>query len=604
MTIRIGARARAALFTLASAGFALPVAAVENVVVQLATPDEELREILKNNSVVKAAQAEDRTAASDIYAAALAEYGRMTETLYSEGYYSGVVDVLVDGQQAADIPLLRVPDQITTVTLVIDQGPKFRFGRAEVQPLAQGTELPEDFKTGRRARAGLVRDAVDAAVLGWRDLGFAKTQTTDTQVTARHARRALDVDIRLNPGPRVRFGKLLVDSSTTNVRTSSIRRIAGLPRGEYFSPDAVQEAANRLRRTGTFASVTLTEGEVVGPDNVMDMTANVVDEKPRRIGFGAEISSLEGLKLSTFWLHRNFLGGAERFRVDAEVANIGTTAGGGMDYSLGARLEVPAIYGAETLGFAFARISREDEPTYLSDTFETGIGATRRFSENLEFEAAISYLYSDTENDLGEREFSLLQFPLALTYDKRDNELNPTTGYYAKAQLTPYAGLSGSQSGARSYIDLRGYLNVGEDAANVFAGRFQMGSIYGSDLDETNPEFLFSSGGGGTVRGQPYKSLDVDLGNGNSTGGRSFVGMSAEYRRAITESLGIVAFADTGYIGAESTYDGSGEWHSGAGLGLRYNTGIGPIRFDVAGPVGGGDTGDGVQIYIGIGQAF
>ena len=154
MTIRIGARARAALFTLASAGFALPVAAVENVVVQLATPDEELREILKNNSVVKAAQAEDRTAASDIYAAALAEYGRMTETLYSEGYYSGVVDVLVDGQQAADIPLLRVPDQITTVTLVIDQGPKFRFGRAEVQPLAQGTELPEDFKTGRRARAG------------------------------------------------------------------------------------------------------------------------------------------------------------------------------------------------------------------------------------------------------------------------------------------------------------------------------------------------------------------------------------------------------------------------------------------------------------------
>ena len=41
----------------------------------------------------------------------------------------------------------------------------------------------------------------------------------------------------------------------------------------------------------------------------------------------------------------------------------------------------------------------------------------------------------------------------------------------------------------------------------------------------------------------------------------------------------------------------------GAGLGLRYDTGFGPIRFDVATPVAG-DTGDGVQIYIGIGQAF
>ena len=41
----------------------------------------------------------------------------------------------------------------------------------------------------------------------------------------------------------------------------------------------------------------------------------------------------------------------------------------------------------------------------------------------------------------------------------------------------------------------------------------------------------------------------------------------------------------------------------GAGLGLRYDTGLGPIRLDVAAPVRG-STGDGVQIYIGLGQAF
>ena len=41
----------------------------------------------------------------------------------------------------------------------------------------------------------------------------------------------------------------------------------------------------------------------------------------------------------------------------------------------------------------------------------------------------------------------------------------------------------------------------------------------------------------------------------------------------------------------------------GAGLGLRYETGFGPIRLDVAAPIHG-DTGDGVQIYIGLGQSF
>ncbi|MDZ4095616.1 MAG: BamA/TamA family outer membrane protein, partial [Paracoccaceae bacterium] len=49
--------------------------------------------------------------------------------------------------------------------------------------------------------------------------------------------------------------------------------------------------------------------------------------------------------------------------------------------------------------------------------------------------------------------------------------------------------------------------------------------------------------------------------------------------------------------------DDIGEWHAGAGLGLRYDTGFGPIRLDVAAPVRG-KIGKGPQIYIGIGQAF
>ncbi|NNL72418.1 MAG: BamA/TamA family outer membrane protein, partial [Silicimonas sp.] len=50
--------------------------------------------------------------------------------------------------------------------------------------------------------------------------------------------------------------------------------------------------------------------------------------------------------------------------------------------------------------------------------------------------------------------------------------------------------------------------------------------------------------------------------------------------------------------------DFSDESHSGAGLGLRYNTGIGPIRFDVATPVSGKAPASDFYIYLGIGQAF
>jgi len=56
-------------------------------------------------------------------------------------------------------------------------------------------------------------------------------------------------------------------------------------------------------------------------------------------------------------------------------------------------------------------------------------------------------------------------------------------------------------------------------------------------------------------------------------------------------------------VGATDFFDDAGDSHAGAGIGLRYDTGFGPIRLDLAAPVSG-DTGEGAQIYIGIGQAF
>ena len=115
---------------------------------------------------------------------------------------------------------------------------------------------------------------------------------------------------------------------------------------------------------------------------------------------------------------------------------------------------------------------------------------------------------------------------------------------------------------------------------------------------------LLLSGVVRTVRALPHQAPGVVLGGGDVTGGRSFVGLSAEARFSVTDRIGLVGFWDAGYIGQEQFYDGSGEWHSGAGLGVRYATGIGPIRVDVGVPTSGPDVNEDFQVYIGIGQAF
>ena len=79
--------------------------------------------------------------------------------------------------------------------------------------------------------------------------------------------------------------------------------------------------------------------------------------------------------------------------------------------------------------------------------------------------------------------------------------------------------------------------------------------------------------------------------------------LSVEARTRVTERIGVVGFVDAGRIGVDGFLDDNMDWQAGAGLGLRYETGFGPIRLDVAAPVQG-DTGDGVQFYIGLGQSF
>lgn len=566
--------------------------------------NEDLRADIKAYSALSAAENEERVTGQDIVAAALSDYGILIETLYDAGYYGGTVSITIDGREASDIPLLETPGTVGKVLVRVDQGPRFDFGRAVIAPIAPETDLPDGFATGEVARAGVVGDAADAGIEGWRQLGHAKAEIAGEQVTADHRASRLDVAMTLAPGPRLTFGALR-SISDSNVRNAARRRIAGLPTGEVFDPDEVDDAVRRLTTTGAFSTVTLREAETPNADGSLDMLLSVEDAKPRRIGFGAEVSSLEGLALTTYWLHRNFLGGAERFRVDAEVSDISNQTDQ-IDASLTARLEIPAavaIWDPDTTAYFQFELSSENEPAYLANSVELSAGISRRFSDELTGSLGLGLRYSEVDDDLGYRDFLLFTVPTSLTWDRRDDDLDPKSGWYADTDFTPFVNLTGSGNGARLYSDMRGYYGFGADEGTVLAGRLQVGSVMGPELEDTQPEYLFYSGGAGSVRGQPYQSLTVDLGDGDETGGRSFLGLSGELRQDVGDNFQMVAFADAGFIGEGTAPGGDGDWHSGAGLGLRYKTGIGPLRVDVAGPTSG-DTGKGVQLYIGIGQAF
>ena len=360
----------------------------------------ELYDAIAGGSLLREQTAEDATPSTqELLAAAQADYARLLAVLYDQGYFAAVIKITVDGVDAASIAPVAPPKQIDKAVIAVEPGKKFSFAKAEIKPIAQGTELPEGFATGQTASLGVLKDTVSAGIEGWRDQGHAKAALTRQQLTARVPDSTISAALLLDPGPRLRFGALTIKGESA-VRRNRIQKIAGLPVGQVYSQEQLDLAATRLRRTGAFNAVAMIEAdEIVAPD-VLPITAQITDAPQRRLGFGAELSSLEGLTLSSFWLHRNLLGGAESLRIEGEVKGIGGNSGG-TDYRLSARLSRPATFNADTNFYALAEIEQLDEVNYFSRQLDLEAGIERIASAERTYSLGVGLRIGETRDAFG-----------------------------------------------------------------------------------------------------------------------------------------------------------------------------------------------------------
>jgi translocation and assembly module TamA len=596
-------RIYASLLCGALAATPLSAAPLDSFAFRVAGADEALTNRLRGASVLVPLANQEVDDPQEVIAAARAEYSRLLGALYDLGYYGGVITVSIDGREAASIPALETPQRVRSVIVTVNPGPLYTFSRAAVAPVAPGSDIPAGYAQGQPARTATIRTTAQAAVAGWRSLGYAKAEVSDQSIVADHRVNTVASDLRLAPGRQLRYGNITV-SGANRVREERILYMSGLRRADQtFDPDELEKAANRIRRSGAFRSVAVVEAEEANPDGTIDITLQVAEERRRRYGVGFEFSTVEGFGIDAFWLHRNLFGGAERLRIEGTWTSIGGDYTGGEDYSLNARFTRTSSFGPDTDFYIFTEVEQLNEPSFSSDSATLEVGYTRIVGDDLTVAAAVGAQFTAVRENGQTTEYYMLTLPLQATYDTRNDILNATSGFYVDTDVTPFLGLDDTDSGLYFYGDARTYYTVGESVPVTLAGRMQLGSIMGARLDRIPNDMRFFSGGGGTVRGQDYESLGIEL-NGEQSGGASLFVLSAEARAAVTDSIGVVAFADFGVVGADPFVEDWDNNQSGAGLGLRYVTPVGPLRLDVAVPVEGVTPADDYYIYIGIGQAF
>lgn len=571
-----------------------------------------LESAVRNASALLADEGEPASGAAGLLAKARGDYKRIVAALYNEGHYGPVVSIRVGGQEAANLPPdINLPDPVDVV-ISVDPGPEFRFNRVAIVNEAPPTSDPYDyveppadrgFGAGEVAKSSVILAAETLALDAWRQQGYAKAVIVSRDVVADHATNVVDVTITVNPGIKAAFGEVTV-SGTERMDPDFVRRQTGLTPGEEYDPDELALAQKRLDRLEVFRAARLQAADSIGVDGLLPYDLIVQELPGRRFGVGATYSTIDGLGLEAFHLWRNLFGQAERLRLDARVASIGYPLDTAQfDYFFGGTFTKPGFLTPDTDLVAAVSAERTIYPTFTETSASGRVGLTHIFSDQITFEGGLQFERNRFDDDFGTRDFTTAGLYAGATLDFRNDSVDPTSGWYLQGNVEPFYEFNYGNAQGRILLEGRTYFGFGEDDKFVLAGRLKAGALVGPSLAEIPPDKLFFAGGGGSVRGYAYKSIGVDDGAGNVTGGRYLLEASLEARVKVTESIGVVGFVDGGYVAAD-TFPGLEDLKLGVGAGVRYYTGLGPLRLDFAIPLNKRAGDPDYAIYVGIGQAF
>jgi len=432
--------------------------------------------------------------------------------------------------------------------------------------------------------------------------GFPLARIMDRQVTADHARTAVDVRFDIDPGPPAVYGWIGV-SGAPNIDHDTLMAQSKLRPGSRYRPRDIKRARDRLVKLPGVESVRIVEGDELDANGGLPVSLEVSERKPRYFGATASLSTTDGAEIEAHWGHRNLFGQGEHLRFEGSIARIGSEDLDQLEFDAAAIYAKPGILDVDTDLVSEFRLTREHPDAYDSLDVSAKVGLAHVFSPALSGNAMIASRFSRVDDAFGDNRYLLVSVPLEATYDTRDQRLDATRGVYLISSLSPTVDTIAGAAFVKSDVQLASYVSLADDDRTVLATRVGAGSIAGASLAEVPASTRFFGGGGGSVRGYEYRSIGP-LVDGKVAGGLGYIGASVELRQRLAQSFGIVTFVDTVSVTDMPYPSFASDFYVGAGVGLRYYTVLGPLRVDVATPLNERDGRPPVAVYVGLGQAF
>jgi len=524
---------------------------------------------------------------------ATADLEQLTAAARAAGYYDAELSYEIDSKsrpwRVSVKVKLGVPYRLREIRIVTPQG--------GVPPLAERFDPATlGLELGMRAKSAPIVEAEGKLLRYYTSRGRPLAKVAGHEAIIDRADHSMHVTYTIAVGPSAAFGKTDITGLKAVDPRFIVNRLAWKEGAQYDSSQ-VDSTQQTLVASNLFATVKITPAEKVGADGRIPIRIVVTERPPRTIGGGLYYDSSLGPGAKAFWEHRNLFGEGESLHLEVTFAQ--------SDYGLLAQFKRPYFLTQGLDLRAEASVADLMTDAYDSKRATALTGLDYDFGDKIAGGVGVEFLKGHVEDDTGTQDYTLAALPTFIRRDDTDDILNPTRGTRLGLTATPYTSVSGeSLTFLNAKLTASGYQRLGSNDRFVLAGFGSIGSIAGTSLDALPRDLRLYEGGGGSVRAYGYQRAGPLDQFDNPLGGLSSLVLGIELRAKITDTIGAVAFVEGGNVYDSSLPDLSQALLWGPGVGLRYFSPIGPLRFDIATPFDR-RSGDGVvQFYISLGQAF
>ena len=418
--------------------------------------------------------------------------------------------------------------------------------------------------------------------------GYFDSQFNKNQLGVSLDRHQAFWDIDYDSGQRYRFGDVTFEGS--QIRDEYLQNLVPFKKGDFYESKDLAELNRRLSATGWFNSVVVApEFEKSRQTRVLPLHGVVSPRTENTVETGVGYSTDVGPRVKATWKKPWMNSYGHSLTTSASISSPEQQ----LDFSYKIPLLKNPLEQYYLVQGGFKRTDLND-----TEADSTTLALSRYWDLSSGWQRAINLRWSlDHFTQANVTNTTMLLYPgVMISRTRSRGGLMPTWGDSQRYSVDYSNSAWGSDVDFVVLQAQNAWIRTLYDR-HRFVVRGNLGWIETGDFDKVPPDLRFFAGGDRSIRGYKYKSIAPEDKDGKLIGASKLATGSLEYQYNVTGKWWGAAFVDSGEAVSDIRRS---DFKTGAGVGVRWESPVGPIKLDFAVPLGDKDE-HGLQFYIGLG---